>query len=185
MSKFNLVITGPETAMGETIMQAQKLGCTVSDISMLTQAVEAAPVAAAPVAVAAAPVAVAAAPVAVAAAPVEVKMRSRQQRRHITKATYDALGKVKRVLPTSQDLREVMNKDGISCDRACVSSALSRLSAMGLITSPDAPNKHNRRWRIKSFVDQAGYDDAAKQYSQFYSPKQLCASNGQHQLSLQ
>ena len=171
MSKFNLVITGPETAMGETIMQAQKLGCTVSDISMLTQAVEAAPVAAAPVAVA--------------AAPVEVKMRSRQQRRHITKATYDALGKVKRVLPTSQDLREVMNKDGISCDRACVSSALSRLSAMGLITSPDAPNKHNRRWRIKSFVDQAGYDDAAKQYSQFYSPKQLCASNGQHQLSLQ
>ena len=180
MSKFNLVITGPETAMGETIMQAQKLGCTVSDISMLTQAVEAAPVAAAPVAVA-----VAAAPVAVGRASVEVKMRSRQQRRHITKATYDALGKVKRVLPTSQDLREVMNKDGISCDRACVSSALSRLSAMGLITSPDAPNKHNRRWRIKSFVDQAGYDDAAKQYSQFYSPKQLCASNGQHQLSLQ
>lgn len=178
MSKFNLVITGPETAMGETIMQAQKLGCTVSDISMLTQAVEAAPVAAAPVAVAAAPVAVG-------RASVEVKMRSRQQRRHITKATYDALGKVKRVLPTSQDLREVMNKDGISCDRACVSSALSRLSAMGLITSPDAPNKHNRRWRIKSFVDQAGYDDAAKQYSQFYSPKQLCASNGQHQLSLQ
>ena len=178
MSKFNLVITGPETAMGETIMQAQKLGCTVSDISMLTQAVEAAPVAAAPVAVAAAPVAVG-------SASVEVKMRSRQQRRHITKATYDALGKVKRVLPTSQDLREVMNKDGISCDRACVSSALSRLSAMGLITSPDAPNKHNRRWRIKSFVDQAGYDDAAKQYSQFYSPKQLCASNGQHQLSLQ
>ena len=180
MSKFNLVITGPETAMGETIMQAQKLGCTVSDISMLTQAVEAAPVA-----VAAAPVAVAAAPVAVGRASVEVKMRSRQQRRHITKATYDALGKVKRVLPTSQDLMEVMNKDGISCDRACVSSALSRLSAMGLITSPDAPNKHNRRWRIKSFVDQAGYDDAAKQYSQFYSPKQLCASNGQHQLSLQ
>lgn len=180
MSKFNLVITGPETAMGETIMQAQKLGCTVSDISMLTQAVEAAPVAAAPVAVA-----VAAAPVAVGRASVEVKMRSRQQRRHITKATYDALGKVKRVLPTSQDLMEVMNKDGISCDRACVSSALSRLSAMGLITSPDAPNKHNRRWRIKSFVDQAGYDDAAKQYSQFYSPKQLCASNGQHQLSLQ
>ena len=180
MSKFNLVITGPETAMGETIMQAQKLGCTVSDISMLTQAVEAAPVAAAPVAVA-----VAAAPVAVGRASVEVKMRSRQQRRHITKATYDALGKVKRVLPTSQDLREVMNKDGISCDRACVSSALSRLSAMGLITSPDAPNKHNRRWRIKSFVDQAGYDHAAKQYSQFYSPKQLCASNGQHQLSLQ
>tara|TARA_R110002153_G_scaffold64421_3_gene172538 strand:+ start:768 stop:1322 length:555 start_codon:yes stop_codon:yes gene_type:complete len=178
MTKFNLVITGPETAMGETIMQAQKLGCTVSDISMLTQAVEAAPVAAAPVAVAAAPVAVG-------RASVEVKMRSRQQRRHITKATYDALGKVKRVLPTSQDLREVMNKDGISCDRACVSSALSRLSAMGLITSPDAPNKHNRRWRIKSFVDQAGYDDAAKQYSQFYSPKQLCASNGQHQLSLQ
>lgn len=178
MSKFNLVITGPETAMGETIMQAQKLGCTVSDISMLTQAVEAAPVAAAPVAVAAAPVAVG-------RASVEVKMRSRQQRRHITKATYDALGKVKRVLPTSQDLMEVMNKDGISCDRACVSSALSRLSAMGLITSPDAPNKHNRRWRIKSFVDQAGYDDAAKQYSQFYSPKQLCASNGQHQLSLQ
>ena len=40
MTKFNLVITGPETAMGETIMQAQKLGCTVSDISMLTQAVE-------------------------------------------------------------------------------------------------------------------------------------------------
>ena len=180
MSKFNLVITGPETAMGETIMQAQKLGCTVSDISMLTQAVETAPVA-----VAAAPVAVAAAPVAVGRASVEVKMRSRQQRRHITKATYDALGKVKRVLPTSQDLMEVMNKDGISCDRACVSSALSRLSAMGLITSPDAPNKHNRRWRIKSFVDQAGYDDAAKQYSQFYSPKQLCASNGQHQLSLQ
>ena len=180
MSKFNLVITGPETAMGETIMQAQKLGCTVSDISMLTQAVEAAPVAAAPVAVA-----VAAAPVAVGRASVEVKMRSRQQRRHITKATYDALGKVKRVLPTSQDLMEVMNKDGISCDRACVSSALSRLSAMGLITSPDAPNKHNRRWRIKSFVDQAGYDHAAKQYSQFYSPKQLCASNGQHQLSLQ
>ena len=178
MSKFNLVITGPETAMGETIMQAQKLGCTVSDISMLTQAVETAPVAAAPVAVAAAPVAVG-------RASVEVKMRSRQQRRHITKATYDALGKVKRVLPTSQDLMEVMNKDGISCDRACVSSALSRLSAMGLITSPDAPNKHNRRWRIKSFVDQAGYDDAAKQYSQFYSPKQLCASNGQHQLSLQ
>ena len=178
MTKFNLVITGPETAMGETIMQAQKLGCTVSDISMLTQAVEAAPVAAAPVAVAAAPVAVG-------RASVEVKMRSRQQRRHITKATYDALGKVKRVLPTSQDLMEVMNKDGISCDRACVSSALSRLSAMGLITSPDAPNKHNRRWRIKSFVDQAGYDDAAKQYSQFYSPKQLCASNGQHQLSLQ
>ena len=181
MSKFNLVITGPETAMGETIMQAQKLGCTVSDISMLTQAVEAAPVAAAPVAA----VPVAAVPVAVGRASVEVKMRSRQQRRHITKATYDALGKVKRVLPTSQDLREVMNKDGISCDRACVSSALSRLSAMGLITSPDAPNKHNRRWRIKSFVDQAGYDDAAKQYSQFYSPKQLCASNGQHQLSLQ
>ena len=180
MTKFNLVITGPETAMGETIMQAQKLGCTVSDISMLTHAVEAAPVAAAPVAVA-----VAAAPVAVGRASVEVKMRSRQQRRHITKATYDALGKVKRVLPTSQDLMEVMNKDGISCDRACVSSALSRLSAMGLITSPDAPNKHNRRWRIKSFVDQAGYDDAAKQYSQFYSPKQLCASNGQHQLSLQ
>ena len=173
MSKFNLVITGPETAMGETIMQAQKLGCTVSDISMLTQAVEAAPVA------------VAAAPVAVGRASVEVKMRSRQQRRHITKATYDALGKVKRVLPTSQDLMEVMNKDGISCDRACVSSALSRLSAMGLITSPDAPNKHNRRWRIKSFVDQAGYDDAAKEYSQFYSSKQLCASNGQHQLSLQ
>ena len=173
MSKFNLVITGPETAMGETIMQAQKLGCTVSDISMLTQAVEAAPVT------------VAAAPVAVGRASVEVKMRSRQQRRHITKATYDALGKVKRVLPTSQDLMEVMNKDGISCDRACVSSALSRLSAMGLITSPDAPNKHNRRWRIKSFVDQAGYDDAAKEYSQFYSPKQLCASNGQHQLSLQ
>jgi hypothetical protein len=173
MSKFNLVITGPETAMGETIMQAQKLGCTVSDISMLTQAVEAAPVT------------VAAAPVAVGRASVEVKMRSRQQRRHITKATYDALGKVKRVLPTSQDLMEVMNKDGISCDRACVSSALSRLSAMGLITSPDAPNKHNRRWRIKSFVDQAGFDEAAKEYSQFYSPKQLCASNGQHQLSLQ
>ena len=39
MTKFNLVITGPETAMGETIMQAQKLGCTVSDISMLTKAV--------------------------------------------------------------------------------------------------------------------------------------------------
>lgn len=173
MSKFNLVITGPETAMGETIMQAQKLGCTVSDISMLTQAVEAAPVT------------VAAAPVAVGRASVEVKMRSRQQRRHITKATYDALEKVKRVLPTSQDLMEVMNKDGISCDRACVSSALSRLSAMGLITSPDAPNKHNRRWRIKSFVDQAGFDEAAKEYSQFYSPKQLCASNGQHQLSLQ
>ena len=105
MTKFNLVITGPETAMGETIMQAQKLGCTVSDISMLTQAVTDAPVA-------------------VEAAPVEVAVRTRQKRRNITKAAYDALGNIKRVNPTSQDLTDAMNKDGFACDRNCVSSAL-------------------------------------------------------------
>ena len=159
MTKFNLVITGPETAMGETIMQAQKLGCTVSDISMLTKAVE--------------------------AAPVEVAVRTRQKRRNITKAAYDALGNIKRVNPTSQDLTDAMNKDGFACDRNCVSSALSRLSAMGLVDSPDAPRAQNKRWRIKEIVDQKGYDDAARQYSQFYSPKQECASNRQPQLSLQ
>ncbi len=171
MTKFNLVITGPETAMGETIMHAQKMGCTISDISMLAQAVEDAPVA------------VEAAPVE--AAPVEVAVRTRQKRRNITKAAYDALGNIKRINPTSQDLTDAMNKDGFACDRNCVSSALSRLSAMGLVDSPDAPRAQNKRWRIKEIVDQNGYDDAARQYSQFYSPKQECASNRQPQLSLQ
>jgi len=171
MNKFNLVITGPETAMGETIMHAQKMGCTISDISMLAQAVEDAPVA------------VEAAPVE--AAPVEVAVRTRQKRRNITKAAYDALGNIKRINPTSQDLTDAMNKDGFACDRNCVSSALSRLSAMGLVDSPDAPRAQNKRWRIKEIVDQNGYDDAARQYSQFYSPKQECASNRQPQLSLQ
>ena len=181
MKNFTIMATGPMPAMLAAIDALRTIGAIIEDIDICDDiAKEAAATATA-------------APANISAAPTKVSEPYKQKRLRkeggssINEMLYKVMWKTHHLpvdqggmrLPNSEQLMHWVNMhalpaNAVPLERSDISSALSRLDAMGLVSSPDPRFTRNKRWEVSGAgpVTDKKYQTLSSEYSSRYSAGQ-------------
>lgn len=178
MKNFTIMATGPMPAMLAAIDALRVIGASIDDIDVCDD-----------VATEAAATVAKAAPANISAEPTRARAHYKQKpRRHsgssINEQLYKAMWKAQHLpvdaggmrLPTSAHITHWFNlhalpDSAVPLSRGDTSSALSRLDAMGLVSSPDPKFTRDKRWEVSGATPAT--DDAFRALSTKYSTRNI------------